>query len=121
MGEKMEDLNFSDILLNMVLDEIDDLIIIHDSSHCVVWMNRAALKTFNKTSSEIIGSNCYRLLGRTTCCPDCNAITGHTPIQSKIPRIIPGTNKEYDCTSVPYFENGVIKLVVQHLRPVAKQ
>ena len=117
----MEDLNFSDVLLNMVLDEIDDLIIIHDSSHHIVWMNRAALKVFNKTADEVIGSNCYRLLGRTTCCSDCNAITGHTPIHSKEPRIIPGTNEEYDCTSVPYHKDGKVKLVVQHLRPVAKQ
>ena len=45
----MEDLDFADVLLNMILDEIDDVILIHDSSHNVVWMNRAALKIFNKT------------------------------------------------------------------------
>lgn len=117
----MDDLNFSDILLNMVLDEIDDLIIIHDSSHHVVWMNRAALKVFNKTAEEVIGSNCYRLLGRTTCCPDCNAIVGQAPVQSKEPHIIPGTDEVYNCTSVPYHKGGKIELVVQHLRPVAKK
>ena len=117
----MEDLEFSDVLLNMVLDEIDDLIIIHDSSHTVVWMNRSALKVFDKNADEVIGRNCYSLLGRTTCCPDCNAITGCGPVQSKEPHIIPGTKNEYNCTSVPYRKNGKIELVVQHLRLVAKQ
>lgn len=117
----MEDLEFSDVLLNMILDEIDDLIIIHDSSHTVVWMNRSALKIFGKTADEVIGRNCYSLLGRTTCCSDCNVIVGHTPVQSKEPRIIPGTDKEYECTSVPYYRGGKIELVVQHLRPLAKQ
>jgi PAS domain-containing protein len=117
----MDDLEFSDVLLNMVLDEIDDLIIIHDSSHTVVWMNRSALKTFGKKSDEVVGRNCYSLLGRTTCCPDCNAIDGHGPVQSNQPHTIPGTEKKFNCTSVPYRKGGKIELVVQHLRPVANQ
>lgn len=116
----MEDLDFADILLNMVLDEIDDVILIHDSSHNVVWMNRAALKVFNKTAEEAVGTKCYRLVGRTTACSDCNNISGSNPIRCSHPRSIPGTDVQYDCTTVPYFKEGKLKLVVQHLRPVAK-
>lgn len=116
----MEQLGFADVLLNMILDEIDDLIIIHDSSHNVVWMNRAALKAFDKTGDEVIGSKCYRLLGRSTCCVDCGASTGQIPVHRRAPRVIPGTGKEYECTTVPYTEKGKLKLVVQHLRLVAK-
>ena len=118
---KLDSLGFADILLNMILDEIDDLIIIHDSSHNVVWMNRAALKAFDKSGDEVIGSKCYRLLGRSTCCVDCETSAGGPiPIHHKTPRVIPGTGKEYECTTVPYHEKGELKLVVQHLRQVAK-
>ncbi|MDN5357623.1 MAG: PAS domain-containing protein [Candidatus Methanomethylophilaceae archaeon] len=116
----MEEEGFADVLLNMVLDEIDDLIIIHDSEHTVVWMNRAALKVFNKTADEVIGRKCYRLLGRTTCCIDCNVIATQGPVRCSDPRVIPGTDTQYSCTSVPYFKDGKIQLVVQHLRPIEK-
>lgn len=117
----MDSLGFADVLLNMILDEIDDLIIIHDSSHNVVWMNRAALKAFDKTGDEVIGTKCYRLLGRSSCCMDCNTLgDGPVPVHRKTPRIIPGTGKEYECTTVPYYERGELKFVVQHMRPVAK-
>lgn len=116
----MEEEGFADVLLNMVLDEIDDLIIIHDSEHTIVWMNRSALKVFNKEIGDVIGLKCYRLLGRTTCCTDCNVITRQSPIRCNEPRIIPGSSTEYACTSIPYFKDGKMCLVVQHLRPIEK-
>lgn len=116
----MDTTGFADVLLNLILDEIDDLIIIHDSSHNVVWMNRAALKAFDKSGDEVIGSKCYRLLGRSACCGDCNTVSGQIPVHRKDPRVIPGTGEKFECTTVPYFEDGKLKLVVQHLRPFAK-
>jgi PAS domain S-box-containing protein len=111
---------FADVLLNLILDEIDDLIIIHDSSHNVVWMNRAALKAFGKTGDEVIGIKCYRLLGRSACCADCENICNQVPVRRKEPRVIPGTGEKYECTTVPYFEDGKAKLVIQHMRPFGK-
>ncbi len=116
----MEEEGFADVLLNMVLDEIDDLIIIHDSEHTIVWMNRAALKVFNKSADDVIGIKCYRLLGRTTCCVDCNVITMQAPVHCSKPRVIPGSDTEYSCTSIPYFKGGKVQLVVQHLRSIEK-
>lgn len=115
----MEENNFEGILLNMVLDEIDDLIIIHDSEYTIVWMNRAALQAFGKTSEEVLGIKCYRLFGRTSCCGDCKVIKMHGgPTNSNKVRRIPGTDKCYSCSSVPYRKDGKVKLVVQHLMPL---
>ncbi len=117
----MAEESFADILLNMVLDEIDDLIIIHDSEHTVVWMNRAALLAFGKTSEEVLGLKCYRLFGRSSCCGDCNVIKvqGGPTNNCKLRRI-PGTENYYSCTSVPYRKNGKVEMVVQHLRRAEK-
>ena len=32
---------YTEKLMNMILDAIDDIIVIHDSEHTIIWMNRA--------------------------------------------------------------------------------
>ena len=67
--------DYAEDILNVVLDEIDDIILIHDSEHTLVWMNRAGLSKFKVTLEEIIGKRCYTLFGRNSRCDDCE-ITG---------------------------------------------
>lgn len=111
---------YTEKLMNMILDVIDDIIIIHDSAHTIIWMNRAAEKAFGKTVDEVIGMKCYELFGNTVSCSDCvaNVTNIGSPSNSIKRRIIPGTGIKCDCSAVPYFKNGRLELVVQHLRPV---
>lgn len=111
---------YTEKLMNMILDVIDDIIIIHDSAHTIIWMNRAGEKAFGKTVDEVIGTKCYELFGNTVSCSDCvaNVTNVGSPSNSIKRRIIPGTGIRCDCSAVPYFKNGKLELVVQHLRPV---
>ena len=57
---------YTETIMNMILDAIDDIIILHDSAHTVIWMNRAGEKAFGKSVDEVIGMKCYELFGNTT-------------------------------------------------------
>lgn len=111
---------YTEKLMNMILDAVDDIIIIHDSQHTIIWMNRAAEKAFAMSSDDVIGKKCYSLFGNTTSCSDCtvNTINVGRSENTVRRRVIPGTNIKCDCSTIPYYEKGQLKLVVQHLRPV---
>jgi PAS domain-containing protein len=110
---------YAETLLNIVLDEIDDIIIILDTDHTIVWINRAGANAFGVKADETIGTRCYKLFGRTSPCDDCDIQTeGNIATRSKRIKIIPKTGKEYVCTSSPLYRNGKIAMYVQHLSEV---
>lgn len=111
---------FTEDLLNIVLDEVDDIIIIHDSEHTVVWMNRAGLKEFDVVLENVIGERCYHLFGRKSSCEDClvSSLVGGSKGTSV--RMIPKTGDRYNCVSTPLMKGGELKLVVQHLKRSAE-
>ena len=107
---------FTEELLNIVLDEVDDIIMIHDSEHTLVWLNRSALKAFGVCMNKVMGKKCYTLFGRRSCCEDCSVsnVTGGSKAVST--RIIPATGESYLCISTPVMKDGKLKMVVQHLK-----
>jgi len=107
---------YTESLLNIILDEIDDIIIIHDSQHTVVWMNRAGTKKFGRSLESVIGKECYTLFGKNMCCSDCPVTAAVRDDRCKSYRTIPTTGERYRCTTIPLSKEGDIKLVVQHLR-----
>jgi PAS domain-containing protein len=107
---------FAESLLNIILDEIDDIIIIHDSEHTVVWMNRAGTEKFGRPLETVIGKGCYTLFGRTTCCDDCPVTAAVRDDRCRSERTMPSTGERYRCTTMPLRQGGEIRLVVQHLR-----
>lgn len=113
----MSDGDYTEVLLNMIMDEVEDILLIHDSENTLVWMNRAGQKAFGVELSDVIGNKCYRLFNRTKPCEDCD-IANNRILSSKCKKIkvIPKTGKKYVCTSLPLYRDGEIKLVVQHLR-----
>ncbi len=118
---ELDDKLCTESLLNIIMDEIDDIIMIHDSHHTIVWINRAGLKVLKKTLAEVSGKKCYKLFGRSSCCEDCSvALTPGILAINKPHKSFPGLDTEYDCSSVPLYKDGEIALVVQHLRPVKK-
>ncbi len=111
---------YTEKIMNMILDAIDDIIVIHDSAHTIIWMNRAGEKAFGRSVDEVIGTKCYELFGNTTSCVDCTVNTTNigSPVNNIKRRIIPKTGIKCDCAAIPYYKNGRLELVVQHLRPI---
>ena len=109
---------YTEKLMNMILDLVDDIIIIHDSEHTIVWMNRAGEKAFGCDLDSVIGMKCHSLFGNSTACSDCMVkINAGEPSNVIRRRIIPKTGIQCDCSAVPYYDGGQLKFVVQHLVP----
>jgi PAS domain S-box-containing protein len=107
---------YAETILNIILDEIDDIIMIHDSEHTLVWMNRAGTQKFGVSLEKVIGKGCFTLFGRSTCCEDCQVTAAVRDDRCKSVRYIPSTGERYTCTTMPLTRDGEVKLVVQHLR-----
>jgi PAS domain S-box-containing protein len=107
---------YTESLLNIILDEIDDVIIIHDSEFTVVWMNRAGTQAFGRTLESVIGKECYKLFGKNMRCNDCPVTAAVRDDRCKSYRTIPATGERFRCTTIPLSRDGEIKLVVQHLK-----
>lgn len=117
----MSNNDYTESLLNLIMDEVDDLIMILDTDHTIAWMNRACTKAFDVDLKSTIGKRCYSLFGRTAPCEDCTIWTESITKASKPKiKIIPKTGKEYVCTTLPLNQDGQAKLFVQHLREVKK-
>jgi len=117
MSDQTDD-RYTESMLNIILDEIDDMIIIHDSEHTIVWMNRAATEKFGTVLEEMIGKRCYTLFGRSCSCDNCTVTSATRDDKSKRIRTIPNTGENYECTTIPLSRNDEIKLVVQHIKKV---
>lgn len=111
---------YTEKLMNMIMDMIDDIIVIHDSEHTIIWMNRAGEKAFGTSVDKIIGLKCHSLFNNSTPCADCVAsVTSMgSPVNVTKRRIIPKTGVECECCALPYYRDGKLELVVQHLRPI---
>ena len=105
--------------MNMILDLVDDIIIIHDSEHTIVYMNCAAEKAFGRSLESVIGTKSHALFGNSTACSDCTIKpVSSAPTNAIRRRIIPKTGILCDCSAIPYYDEGQLKFVVQHLVPV---
>jgi len=111
--------DYTESLLNIIMDEVDDIIMILDTDHTIAWMNRAGTKAFGVELKDTVGKRCYSLFGKTGSCEDCTIWT-ESIVKSSKPKIkiIPKTGKEYVCTTLPLYQDGEAKLFVQHLREV---
>ncbi|MDR2866839.1 MAG: PAS domain-containing protein [Methanomassiliicoccaceae archaeon] len=115
--DNKKDAGYEETLLNLILDEIDDIIVIHDSQHTIIWMNRAGLEAFGKTLDEVIGKSCYtELFGRSCPCETCTITASTLDDRCKRYRTVPRTGEHYECRTMILNGGGEIKLVVQHLK-----
>ncbi len=112
--------DYCEALLNIIMDVIEDIILIHDSEHTVVWMNQAGLKACGKQLDEVLGKSCYSLMGRNSPCEDCETPSSAKQTSVlKFNKYIPKTGKYYECTSTPLEDKeGRVAMVVQHLREI---
>ncbi|MDR0778634.1 MAG: PAS domain-containing protein [Methanomassiliicoccaceae archaeon] len=110
------EVGYAESLLNIVLDQIDDIIMIHDSEYTVVWMNRAGTEKFNISLEKVIGKSCFTLFGKNAPCENCSVTAAMIGCRCENERIIPGRAERYRCTTIPLSQDGEVKLIVQHLR-----
>jgi len=104
-------------ILNIILDEVDDMIIINDSDRTVIWMNHAAQRGLGVLLDDTVGSKCYKLFGATCCCDTCRAnLTLGGPQRCGCMFKCRDKTGEYVCEPIPYYKDGKLKMVIQHIR-----
>ena len=114
---------YSEKLMNLILDTIDEIIVIHDADHNIMWMNHAGESAFGISVDKALTMKCHQLFKNSMPCADCtmaNVVIGEptSPVREKI---IPTTGMTVACKTVPFIRNGKIQVVIQCLRPVVKE
>jgi len=108
-------------LLNMILDGVDDMIVINDSERNIVWMNRAARVRLGVSPESFVGAKCHKLFGATCCCDSCTAnLTLGGPQRSGCSFKCRNMGGDYICEPMPYYKDGKLRIVIQHIRPADK-
>ena len=109
-------------LLNMILDKVDDIIVINDADMNIIWMNSSAQRRLGRSLEDVAGMKCYKLFGATCCCDNC--IADHTfggpHRRCDCKFVCKNRTGEYECEPVPYYKEGKLKIIVQHIRPANK-
>ena len=113
---------YSETIMNLILDAIDEVIILHDADHNILWINNAGEKAFGINADKAVSMKCHELFRNSLPCADCDVgtvIIGQ-PTNAIRKKIIPSTGKMVACKTVPYYKDGKIELVIQCLRPMNK-
>ncbi len=114
---------YSEKLMNLILDTLEEVIVIHDADHNILWMNHAGEKAFGINVDKALEMKCHQLFKNSLPCSDCDAgtvVIGEptNPIRRKV---IPTTGITVECRTVPYFKDGKMELVIQCLRPLKEE
>ncbi len=109
---------YSEKLMNLILDTIEEVIVIHDADHNILWMNHAGEKSFGIKVDNALGMKCHQLFGNSLPCSDCTAgsmVVGE-PTCIVRRKVIPKTNTVVACRTIPYYKDGKMDLVIQCLQ-----
>jgi PAS domain-containing protein len=114
---------YSEQLMNLILDTIDEVIVIHDADHNILWMNHAGELAFGIRVDKALTMKCHELFKSSIPCADCDAgtiVIGEptTPLRRKV---IPTTGVTVECKTVPFFRDGKVEVIIQCLRPIHEE
>jgi len=115
---------YSEKLMNLILDSIDEIVIIHDMDHNIMWMNHAGEKAFGMSVSKALTMKCHQLFNNDMPCADCDVgtvVIGEPTMKLPRKKIIPTTGITVACKTVPYFKDGKMEIVIQCLRPIEEE
>lgn len=114
---------YSEKLMNLILDMIDEVIIIHDADHNILWMNHAGEKAFGINVDKALTMKCHELFKNSIPCSDCDVgtVVIGEPTNSIRKKVIPTTGTTVSCRTVPLYADGKIELVIQCLRTDVKE
>ena len=54
---------YSEKLMNLILDNLDEIVIIHDPDHNIMWMNHAGERAFGISVDKALTMKCHQLFG----------------------------------------------------------
>ncbi len=110
---------YSEKLMNLILDTIDEVIVIHDADHNILWMNHAGEKAFGIGVDKALTMKCHELFSNSLPCSDCTvgSIVIGEPTNPVRRKVIPTTGTVVACRTVPLYQDGKIEAVVQCLHP----
>jgi PAS domain-containing protein len=113
---------YSEKLMNLILDAIEEVIVIHDADHNILWMNHAGEKAFAISVDKALSMKCHQLFKNSIPCSDCDVspVVIGEPTNSIRKKVIPSTGTMVECRTIPYYRDGKIELVIQCLRPLKK-
>ncbi len=115
---------FSEKLMNLILDTIEEIVIIHDADHNILWMNHAGEVAFNISVDKALTMKCHQLFGNEMSCADCDVgtvVIGEPTMKVPRKKIIPKTGIMVACKTVPYYQNGKLEIVIQCLRTIEEE
>ena len=112
---------YSEKLMNLILDTIEEVIVIHDADHNILWMNHAGERAFGIRVEKALEMKCHQLFKNSIPCADCDVgtiVIGEPTNTVPRKKVIPTTGKMVECKTIPYYKDGKIELVIQCLRTV---
>ncbi len=111
---------YSEKIMNLIMDTIDEVIVIHDADHNIMWMNHAGEAAFGISVDKALTMKCHELFKNSIPCADCSVgtIVVGEPVSPVRKKTIPKTGVTVACKTVPYIRDGKIQVVIQCLRPV---
>jgi len=115
-----EELKYSRLILDGVLDEIKDIIAVQLPDHTIQRYNKAGYDFLGLSPEEVAGRKCYELMGWHN---ECELCATRLALKSKRPEVIekyvPEKGVYLDCRSYPLLDGtGEVKLVVEQLRDI---
>lgn len=115
---------YSEKLMNLILDNLDEIVIIHDPDHNIMWMNHAGERAFGISVDKALTMKCHQLFGNEMSCADCDVgtvVIGEPTMKTPRKKVIPSNGMEVACKTVPYYKDGKMEVVIQCLRPIRKE
>ncbi|MBE6527738.1 MAG: hypothetical protein E7Z64_01005 [Thermoplasmata archaeon] len=112
---------YSEKLMNLILDALDEIVVIHDADHNILWMNHAGERSFGINVDKALTMKCHQLFGNAMPCADCDVgtvVIGEPTMKAPRKKIVPKTGVTVACKTVPYYKNGRIELVIQCLHEI---
>jgi len=111
---------YTEKLMNLILDAIEEVIVIHDADHNIMWINNAGEKAFGIRADKAVTMKCHQLFKNNLPCADCDAgtVVIGEPTNPMRTKVIPTTGQKVACKTIPYYKDGKIELIIQCLRPV---
>ena len=100
---------YSEKLMNLILDAIDEIVIIHDMDHNIMWMNHAGEIAFGISVEKALTMKCHQLFGNLMPCADCDAgtkVIGEPTMKAPRKKTIPANGNVVECKTMPYYHDG---------------
>ncbi len=108
------------LLLETVLNAIPDIIGVQDMNHRIIRFNKAGYEFFGKPQEEVVGKQCFELIGQHAPCELCStAQVLETNVTTQITKYIEDRDMWMDVRAYPILDmDGRVVRLVEHWRDI---